>query len=110
MESSTEILIRTPPDQNEHDFLINNCDIVEVVGFENFTNTSVSDSQRKVSLSGENTAGHPRKVAFVEFGGAIELNAPKIRIEAESWAQKQFGQSKRFPNKATETFQKYRFY
>lgn len=112
LQSSSEIRIRTPPDQNEHEFLIKDCDHIEIVGFQNFTNHAVENAEnyRKVSLSGENTAGHPRKVAFVDFGGAIELAAPKIKIEAESWAQKQFSQSKRFPNKATEAFQKYRFY
>merc|ERR1712212_730613 len=67
LQSSSEIRMRTPPDQNEHEFLIKDCDHIEIVGFQNFTNHAVENAEnyRKVSLSGENTAGHPRKVAFV---------------------------------------------
>jgi len=109
LKANEKIIIRTPPDQNEHTFLIKpNCKI-SVEGFDRFSQDA-TETGTLVTLSGQNTAGHPRKVAFVEFAGAIELDAPVVVIQAESWLQKQMNQKKRFPNKVTQSDSQYRFY
>lgn len=109
LKSTEKIIIRTPPDQNEHTFLIKpNCSF-QIDGFTGYEKHE-GPTGTVIALSGTNTAGHPRKVMLVDFGGAIELDAPSVIIRAESWLQKQMSQKKRFPKKATEVSSQYRFY
>ena len=53
--------------------------------------------EKQIVLLGENTAGHERKVKFMEFAGEIRIEqAEKVHLQAESWMAKQLGQAARF--------------
>ena len=75
-----------------------------------FLNNSSDGPTTTINLGGENTAGHPRKVASIDFGGVIDVTAPSVIIQAESWFQKMTNQKKRFPAKKTEAESQFRFY
>jgi len=112
LKSSQKIIIRTPPDQNTHLFSVKSDSKIEIDGFSGVTKSEKGE-RIEIQLAGENTAGHPRKVAFVGFGGNVLLDAPEVSIRAESWMQKQMGQNKKFSNVQQEPWKNkanFRFY
>ena len=108
--SAPEITIRTPPDQNCHHFKISKNANLRIKGFSKET-VSETETETILTLVGENTAGHPRKLVSQKFAGVIELNANNVLIQAESWAEKQIAQKDRFPKNAeSDTKSNFRFY
>ena len=108
--SAPEITIRTPPDQNCHQFKISKNANLRIKGFSKET-VSETETETILTLVGENTAGHPRKLVSQKFAGVIELNANDVLIQAESWAEKQIAQKDRFPKNAeSDTKSNFRFY
>jgi len=106
--SNVAVIIRTAPDQNKHTFSVT-ADEIEVNGFTDYSQRTDGPTTT-INLGGENTAGHPRKVASIDFGGVIDVTAPSVAIQAESWFQKMANQKKRFPAKKTAADSQFRFY
>ena len=104
-----KIIIRTPPDQNKHKFVIKKGSVIKFDGFDASTLVE-NEFDSTIVLVGKNTAGHPRKTEFMEFEGVITLDAPEVVIQAESWMQKQLMQKKRFPKVEKKAESTYRFY
>jgi len=92
------VTIRTPPSSNGHRFTFVDCGKVSVdneLTFEKLETEATNEKQ--IVLLGENSAGHERKVKYMEFAGEIRVeSAERVHLKAESWMAKQLGQAARF--------------